>query len=61
MKAESNGGFGDRMVDANEVLHMVKYAATMSGSKYMVGREGWKSMIVNKRMYGSGTLAWCQT
>ena len=35
---------GDRMVDANGVLGMVKYAATRSGSKYVVGREGWKSM-----------------
>ena len=53
VKAGLNGGFksmGDRMVDA--VLGMVKYAATRSGSKYVVGREGWKSMVVNKLMYG---------
>ena len=58
-----NGGFkstGDRMVDANGVLGMVKYAATRSGSKYVVGREGWKSMVVNKMMYGCGALAWNQ-
>ena len=33
---------GDRMVDANGVLGMVKYAAASSGSKYVVGREGWR-------------------
>ena len=36
MKAGLNGGFrsmGDRMVDANGVLGMVKYAAARSGSK----------------------------
>ena len=27
---------------------MLKYAAARSGSKYVVGREGWKSMVVNK-------------
>ena len=31
----------------NGVLGMVKYAAARSGSKYVVGREGWKSMVVN--------------
>ena len=43
MKAGLNGGFksmGDRMVDANGVLVMVKYAAARSGSKYVVGRGG---------------------
>ena len=28
--------------------------------KYVVGREGWKSMVVNKLMYGCGALAWYQ-
>ena len=48
MKAGLNGGFksmGERMVDENGVLGMVKYAAARSGSKYVVGREGWKSMV----------------
>ena len=44
------------MVEANGVLGMVKYAAARSGSKYVVGREGWKSMIVNKIMHGCGAL-----
>ena len=26
----------------------------------MVGREGWKGMVVNKLMYGVGALAWYQ-
>ena len=29
---------------------MVKYAATRSGSKCVVGREGWKSMEVNNNI-----------
>ena len=63
MKACLNGGFksmGDSMVDANGVLGMVKYAAARSGSKYVVGREGWKSMLVNRLMYGCGALVWYQ-
>ena len=39
---------------------MVKYAATMYESKYVVGREIWKSMVVNKLVYGCGVLAWYQ-
>ena len=48
VKEGSNGGFksmGDRVVDANGVFGMVKYAATRSVSKYVVGREGWKSRV----------------
>ena len=45
------------MVDANGVLGMVKYAAVRSGRKYVVGREGWKGMLVIKPMYGCGALA----
>ena len=44
---------GDRMVDANGVLGMEKYATARSGCKYVVGREGWKGIVVNKLMYGS--------
>ena len=61
MKAGLNGRFKsmwDRMVDAKGILGMVKYAAARSGSKYVVGREGWKSMVVNKLMYGCETLVW---
>ena len=41
-------------VFVNGVLGMVKYAAVRSGCKYVVGREVWKSMVVNKLMYGYG-------
>ena len=34
-------------MDANGVFGMVKYAAVRSGSIYVVGREGWKGMVVN--------------
>ena len=36
------------MKEANGVLGMVKFAA----SKYVIGREGWKGLVVNKLMYG---------
>ena len=39
-------------------MGMVKYAAERSGIKYVIGREGWKTMTVNKLMYGCGALAW---
>ena len=59
-----NGGFksmGDRMVEANGVIGMIKYAAKRSGNKYVIGREGWKGIAVTKLMYGCGALAWYQT
>ena len=34
------------MVDTNGVLGMVRYAATRSRSKYVVGREGWKVWLL---------------
>ena len=58
-----HGGFkslGDRMKEANGLIGMVKYATERSGSKYVIGREGWKTMIVSKLMYGCGALAWYQ-
>ena len=52
-----HGGFkskGDLMKEANGLMGMVKYAAERSGSKYVIGRKGWKTMIVivSKLMYG---------
>ena len=48
---------GDRMKEANGLIGMVKYAAEQLGCKYVIGREGWKTMIVSKLMYGCGVLA----
>ena len=48
------------MKEANGLIGMVKYAAERSGSKYVIGREIWKTMIVSKLMYGCGALAWYQ-
>ena len=36
---------------ADDILGMVKY---------VVGRDGWKSMVVNRLMYGCGALVWYQ-
>ena len=47
-------------METNGVLGMVKFAVERSGIKYGVGREGWKSMVVNKQIYGCGALAWYQ-
>ena len=38
----------DRMKDTNGAICMVKYAAKRSGSRFVIGREGWKSMVVSK-------------
>ena len=57
------GGFtsmGDRMKEANGLMGIVKYAAEQSGRKYVIGMEGWKTIIVSRLMYGCGALAWYQ-
>ncbi len=57
------GGFrsmGDRMKDANSILGMVKFAANRSGSRFIVGREGWKGLVVSKLMFSAGALVWYQ-
>ena len=42
---------------ANGLIGMVKYAAVRSGGKYVIGRKGWKTMIVSKLIYRCGALA----
>ena len=51
---------GDKIVVANGVLGMVKYAATRFRSKYVVGREGWKSMVwsMNGMVWESARMEW---
>ena len=46
------------MKEANVLIGMVKYAAERSVRKYVIGREGWKTMIFCKLMCGCGALAW---
>ena len=36
------------------------HTARRSGSKHVVGREVWKSMVVNKIMYEFGAQLWYQ-
>ena len=43
--------YADRMKEANSLLGMVKFAASRSGRKYVIGREGWKGLVVHKLMY----------
>ena len=45
------------MKEANGQIGIVKYAAERSWSKYVIGRDGLKTMIVSKLMYGCGALA----
>ena len=59
-RMKKNGGFksmGDIMEMANGLIGMVKYAAERKGSKYGIGRRGWKTMIVSKIMCRNGALA----
>ena len=63
VEGRKHGGcksMGDRMKEANGLMRMVKYAAERSGSKYVIGKEGWKTMILSKLMYGCGARAWYQ-
>ena len=48
------------MKESNSVLGMVKFAASRAGSKFVIGREGWKGLVVNKLMYGCGALVCSQ-
>ena len=36
-----------RIKDARGVIGMVKFAAKRSRNRFVVGREGWKSLVVN--------------
>ena len=50
-----NGGIAsmeERVKSAKKVWGMVKYGAKRSGNRFVVGREGWKSLVVSKLMYG---------
>ena len=42
------------VVCINGPMGMVKYVTEQSGIKYVIGMEGWKTMIVSKLMYGCG-------
>ena len=48
------------MKEANSVLDMVKFAASRSGSKFVIGKEGCKGLVANKLMYGCGAVVWSQ-
>lgn len=56
-----NGGMSvleERLNGASRTEGMVKFAAARSGSRFIVGREGWKSLVVSKLMYAAGAVAW---
>ena len=40
--------------------YLVWQSTQLQGSTYVVGREGWKSMVVNRLIYGCGALVWYQ-
>ena len=42
------------------VLGIVKFAASRSRSKFVIGREGWNGLVVNKLMYGCGPFVCSQ-
>ena len=37
--------------EANGVLGMVKFAASRSGSKFVIGRECWKGLVADVWMW----------
>ena len=48
------------MKEANGVLGMFKFAASRLGSKFAIGREGWKCLVENKLIHGCETLVCSQ-
>ena len=54
-----NKSMGYRMKEANGLIGLVKYAAERSESKYVIGREGSKTMIVSRVIQnGFGRWLW---
>ncbi|ELU11455.1 hypothetical protein CAPTEDRAFT_193859 [Capitella teleta] len=47
-----------RVEMCHRVAGLVKFAAKRSGSRFLIGREGWKSGVVSRIMYGGGALVW---
>ena len=41
------------MKEANDVLSMVKFVASRSGNKFVIGRESWKGLVVSMFEYGA--------
>ena len=39
--------FDEIMKDAREIISMLKYAEKRLGIRFVVGREGWKSLVVS--------------
>ena len=48
------------MKEANVILRMVRFAASRSGSKFVIGRDGWKRLVVHRLVYGCESLEWSQ-
>ena len=44
----------------NIAIEPYRHNGIHSVFKYVVGREGWKIMVVNRLMYGCGALVWYQ-
>lgn len=56
-----DGGFepiDTRLKEVMRTVGMVKFAAARSGSRLIIGKEGWKGMVVPRLMYGGGALRW---
>ena len=48
------------MKEANGLIGMAKICRRAIRGKYVIRREGWKTLITSKLMYGCGGLAWYQ-
>ena len=46
-----------RLSECRKVMGMIKYTASRSGDRLVVGREAWKGVAVSKLMYGCGAIA----
>ena len=50
--------FSESLKRVGNLTGMIKYAAKRSGSRFVVGREGWKSLVVGRFMYGVAAVGW---
>jgi hypothetical protein len=61
LKSGEEGGIQLMVENARTVgslIGMVKYAAKRCGSRFVVGREAWKGLVVGRIMYAAGAVGW---
>lgn len=62
LKLQARGGgilqFSENLKKVGSLVGMTKYASKRSGSRFVIGREAWKSMVVGRMIYGVAAVGW---